>query len=527
MKITRILILLFCLAAPALAARPPAKILLIPLDDRPPCLQFPVRMGQIGEAEVVTPPIELLGRFTEPGKPDAIIEWLKAQDLKSFDAAIVSVDMLAYGGLVAMRAHGVDDRTALERLEFLRELRRRAPRLKIYGSSVIMRLAPSGTLENEAYRANLAKWAEIAADPNLRAETAALERKIPAAALDDYKRARARDLQVNRAAVGLVRDRTIDYLILSQDDAKPRGVHVADRENLIELTKKLKLKNRVAVQPGADEVSMLLLARALSDQYDFHPRIKAVYSSEKAAAAVMPFEDRPLRQTVSFDIAAVGAREVSDEKRADLLFYVYASRFEPGNAEKFAAEIENRLDRGKQVIVADVDPKGNVQGGDESFARLLAKRQLLPRINSYAAWNTAGNTIGTTLPQGAIFALAKARFLESDAARRRVLTAENWFTFHRVLDDFYFHTIVRAKARDFIAENKWNNLRLSDAATKRVEAFSLELLKNNFRELSDDYFGGRFAATNGLTCRKPSGLTLELPWNRTFEAAIDFRLECQ
>ena len=531
MKIIKISLFLFCLLASATAAlaadRLPAKILLVPLDDRPPCLQFPVKMGLIGDTEVVTPPVELLGRFTDAGKPDAIIEWLKKQDLRSFDAAIVSVDMLAYGGLIAMRTHGVDDRTALKRLEFLGEMRRRAPRMKIYGSSVIMRLAPSGTGDNEAYRESLAKWAEISVDPNLKTETAALESKIPAAALADYKAARVRDLKINRAAVDLVRDKTIDYLILSQDDAKPKGIHVADRENLIALTRKLKLTERIAVQPGADEVSMLLLARALSDRYDFHPRIKAVYSSEEAAAKVMPFEDRPLRQTVSFHIKAVGAREVTDEKQADLLFYVYASRHDQGTAESFAAAIESKVGQNRQVIVADVDPKGDVQGGDNSFTRLLSKKNLLPRINSYAAWNTAGNTIGTTLPQGAIFALAKARLLRSEEARRRILTAQNWFTFHRVLDDYYFHTVVRAKAKAFIAENKWSALRLSTEATARVEDYSLDLLKENFKQLSDDYFGKAFAASVGLTCREPSNLSFDLPWNRTFEADINFDLECR
>jgi len=41
-------------------SKPNAKILLIPLDDRPPCLQFPVRMGAIGDAEIVTPPRETM-----------------------------------------------------------------------------------------------------------------------------------------------------------------------------------------------------------------------------------------------------------------------------------------------------------------------------------------------------------------------------------------------------------------------------------------------------------------------------------
>ncbi|HEY0656996.1 MAG TPA: DUF4127 family protein, partial [Pyrinomonadaceae bacterium] len=87
-------------------AKTGTRLLLVPLDDRPPCLQFPVEMGKIGDAEIVTPPKELLGRFTTPGQSDKIVEWLKAQDLKSYDAAIISLDMTAYGGLVAMRRYG-------------------------------------------------------------------------------------------------------------------------------------------------------------------------------------------------------------------------------------------------------------------------------------------------------------------------------------------------------------------------------------------------------------------------------------
>ncbi len=506
----------------------PTKILLIPLDDRPPCLQFPVRMGLIGDAEIVAPPMELLGKFTDAGKSDQIIEWIKKQDLKSFDAAIISVDMLAYGGLVAMRVHETDDQTALKRLAFIKEMRKLAPQMKIYGSSVIMRLAPTGTGANEAYRANLAEWAEISVDPMLKAQTAALEAKIPAEALANYKAARVRDLKINREVVDLVKDKTIDFLILSQDDAKPKGIHVADRENLIALTKKTKLTEKIAIQPGADEVSMLLLARSLSDKFNFHPTVKAVYSSTDAANSVMPFEDRPLKQTVGFHIKAVGGREVSDAKKADLLFYVYATRFEKNSAGEFAAEIKNKLDENRQIIVADIDPKGDVQGGDVSFTKQLAEAQIMPRINSYAAWNTAGNTIGTTLPQGVIFALAKAKLTKSDAAKTRILTAENWFTFHRVLDDYYFHNIVRAKAKSYIKENDWNAFRLSDEATQKVEVYSLNLLKDSFKELSNDFFGASSQSSKGnLMCEKPSNLTFDLPWNRTFEADISFDLQCR
>jgi len=505
------------------------KILLIPLDDRPPCLQFPVRMGLIGDAEIVTPPKELLGKFTTPGDSDKIIGWLQNQDMKSFDAAIVALDMVAYGGLVAMRRHdGTNVADALRRIEALREIKMRFPKLPVYAQSVIMRLAPTGDGKNENYREKLARWAEISPYSESKIATENLEREIPAEVLTDYKKARARDLQINLKVIEFVRDGVIDYLILSQDDAKPRGIHVADRERLISEGNKLRLNDKIAVQPGADEVGMLLLARALNNRYKSSPKIKAIYSSRELANKPMPFEDRALRETVSFHIKATGSREIQNEKDADLLFYVYPSRFEAGRAVSFADEIDAQIKKGKQIIVADIDPKGDVQGGDRSFTTELGKRNVFRELNGYASWNTAGNTIGTALPQGVIYALTREKLMKSKETANRVLTAQNWFTFHRLLDDFYYHTLVRTEAKNFIAQNKWNSFRLTDEATEKVEEFSRKLMLESFTELSDIYFGkNKKGLPKYLVCEKPSDMTFNLPWNRTFEAEIEFKLTCR
>ncbi len=523
------LILFFTVAA--FAQNQPAamtKILFIPLDDRPPTLQFTVKMGLIGNAEVVTPPKEMLGVFTTPGDSDKIIEWVKTQNLKEFDAAVISLDMIAYGGLVAMRKYGkTSAKDALRRIEILREIKNRAPKLPIYAQSVIMRLAPTGDGKNEAWRAKLADWAEVSPYPKFKEKTAKLESEIPKEVLDDYKNARRRDLQINLKAIDFVRRGAIDYLILSQDDAKPRGIHVADREQLIARVQKLKLTKKIAVQPGADEVAMLLLARSLNDIYKFSPKVKAVYSSEKLRDTAMPFEDRPLRETVSYDIKATGATEVSDEKEADLLFYVYASRFETGRAASFAEEIAEKVGKGKRVIVADIDPKGDVQGGDPNFTLELGKRNLFFALAGYASWNTAGNTVGTALPQGVIFDLAVEKLSKNDEITTRVRTAQNWFTFHRVLDDYYYHTVVRGEAKKFIAENKWNPFRLSDGETLKVEDFSRKLMLESLDELTQIYFGKNLKnQPKNLRCEEPVNLYFDLPWNRTFEADIDFDLQC-
>ena len=553
-------ILLFCFALliiSAIAQTQPkmsSRILLIPLDDRPPCLQFPVKMGLIGDAEIVTPPREILGRFTEAGKSDEIIKWLKTQNLKSFDAAIVSVDMLAYGGLVAMRVHQTDDQAATRRIEFVREMRRLAPKMKIYGSSVIMRLAPTGDVKNEAYREKLARWAEISVetDEKSKSETAKLEREIPAFALVDYKAARVRDLKINLKTIDFVRENVIDYLILSQDDAKPHGIHVADRERLISETAKLNLTEKIAIQPGADEVSMLLLARSLTDKYNFHPKIKAIYSSEELADKAMPYEDRPLRQTVSFQIQSTGAIEVpkeTDNFNINILFCVYVSRFEKDRAKSFAEEVW----KGKNVVVADIDPKGDVQGADVKFVESLINPSLslkenekknLPSfanllfMSGYASWNTAGNTIGTALPQGILTGLSNDSYFDVGVFRKnqkkngkkdwkvkteflkRTAMAHEWFIMHRLIDDYAYHSIVRPKALQLIKENKWNAFRLTDEQTKVVEDFCLKELQPTITKIADDYKD----FTKGKCEMSP--ITFNLPWNRTFEAEIDFKLQC-
>jgi len=409
-------------------------------------------------------------------------------------------------------------------MNVLRRLHKLVPSTPIYVQSVIMRLSPTDDGENKVYLASLTKWAEVSVETDERSKllTKKLEQQIPALALSDYKKSRKRNLNVNLKAIDFVQAGLINYLILSQDDAKPNGVHVADSEILINQVKTFGLTNQVIIQPGADEVSMLLLARALGKLHSFKPRIKAIYSSEILSKKLMPYEDRLLNQTVSYYITTVGALEVQDSSFADLLFYVYVSRFEQGSAVKFAQKIEIAVSKGARVMVADIDPRGDVQGGDTDFTMTLLHRKLIPRLYSYASWNTAGNTVGTTLPQGFIFALAKAKLFEPKRPTNSQLQlAEDWFTFHRVLDDYYYHNLVRAKAKRFIAENKWDSNLLTKDATVKVEELSKTWLDLDFAELSAAYRLTKPATSSSPEFR-PSNLTFRLPWQRTFEAKIDF-----
>ncbi|MDQ3649129.1 MAG: DUF4127 family protein [Acidobacteriota bacterium] len=510
------------------------RVLLIPLDDRPPCLQFPMLEGLIADTVVIAPPRGMLGRFTEPGDPERIAQWVHAQNLSAFDAVIVSVDMLAYGGLVNSRVHRTPLDRAMTRLDLIREIRRRAPRVPIYAFNVIMRLAPTADGLNESYREKLSKWAELSpemnSDPALTEQVTQLEREIPVVALSDYKKARERNLSVNRASIEMVRSGMFEFLILAQDDAKPRGVHVADREQLVAEANRLKLDDRIAVQPGADEVAMLLLSRALTKKYVYAPRIAVIYSSEEKRLSVAPYEDRPLHASVSFQIAAAGAKEIKNPADADLLFYVFASRAENGAAEAFAERIARDVDSGRRVIVADIDFRGDVQGAATKFTEELRRMKLFPRLFGYASWNTAGNTIGTALPHGILYALSIDRIASTSPAHAaRIGRAQIKFLLHRLIDDYAYHSLVRVEANHVYAKaHKLNHNLLSPADEARIEGFIRERMRPQVENLWGDFANRSIV----IERRRRRGVTvvpvslsnfrLDLPWGRTFEAEIDF-----
>src|SRR5690606_2156825 len=273
--------------------------------------------------------------------------------------------------------------------------------------------------------------------------------------------------------------------------------------------------------------AMLLLARVLNEKYNQKTKVKAIYSSIEKSNEVMPFEDQPLKNTVSYHIAATGSTEVHQENDADVLFFVFVSQKDEGRAKSFIDEIEKSIKDGRRVIVADIDPIGNIQGGDSVFSEGLRKRQLFSELSGYASWNTAGNTIGTALPHGVIFTLAEQQLMNEPERASRVWTAQNWFMIHRVMDDFYFHNPIRKASNSFAKQGGASSTMMSDKLTAEVEVYASERMNKEFDEFIKDYFNkGNHVLKKGVKCYKSGGLKFRLPWNRTFEAKIDFDIVC-
>ena len=78
------------------------RITFVPLDGRPPCRQFVLDAADIAGTKIDVLPYELQDYYTMPGEKEKAREWLQ-ENLAKSDAAIISIDQLLYGGLLADR----------------------------------------------------------------------------------------------------------------------------------------------------------------------------------------------------------------------------------------------------------------------------------------------------------------------------------------------------------------------------------------------------------------------------------------
>ncbi len=517
------------------------RIALVPLDDRPVSLLDPVRLGAIANTEVVTPPRVILGRYLKTGDGDAVARWLDALDVSTLDGVVVATDMLAYGGLIGSRIPRVLEADARRRLEAIGRLKGRRADLRVYAFSTIMRLAPTSDGGNEPWREKVARWAEISpgagSDPAVATEVASIESSLPAGMLNRYRAARARNLAINLSLIDLAAKGTVDYLVFGQDDAKPFGVHVADRDAIVKAIATAGVGARAAVQPGADELAVLLLTRALVTRAGFQPRVHVTFSSDATRDAVMPFEDRPLRQTVAAGLATSGATMAPSPSQAALRLFVYASRHESADlADAFAGDVAKAVAAGARVAVADIDTKGDVQGSALAFTEALRTRKVLPRLAGYASWNPAGNTLGLSLSQGLLFALGAERVAaQGPDQARAVATAQIRALVYRIAHDFLYQGVVRGQAiDDFVKPRGLNPMRLDESGKARVEKYLVGELQPLVDSLLSD-FGSepwRLPATAGrrsttaLSVKDLERFDVLLPWSRMFEAelVVDVRI---
>lgn len=434
------------------------RVLLLPCDTRPPTLELPHQLARVAGVELRSPPVEILNHLNQPGDTRVIADWLR-QEAPSAEVALVTLETLTLGGMIPARRVSDPLEDVLARLEVLREVKQAHPRLRILAYGVIVRVAHGDDpLEEKPYYGQwgaalrkVSEWTDRVERGGSPSELDQARLAVSPKVLEDWLSTRERNHAMHQAAIDLLNEGVLEHLCLTLDDTAPYGLAARDRRRLEARLDALGLWDRADVYPGADEVAATLLARVLVNTSGRRPRAFVRYPSVRAEAAPMRYEDRPLGELLKAHLRAAGGVRVESPDAADFVLAVNApavaqgeGRFDLEHVDTAARHLPEFVDRirddelaGRRVAVADV---AYANGAEERFTRLLLQAVNPATLSGYAAWNTAGNTLGSAI------ATAVCALFGSDP----VALAEA--NFSRLVDDWLYQGRVRAEVAKVLAE---------------------------------------------------------------------------
>ena len=516
MKVAALFFALTVFAAP-LSGRAASPVAFVPLDDRPVTRQLPEMLGRIAGRAVIEPPRELLGNYLTFGSPDKIIAWLNGKAARRAGAFVVSDDMLAYGGLVASRVPGVTYPDAYFRLKSLQQLRAAHRGAWIGAFGTIMRLAPTGVPAlgpAASFFAAYPLWDYLQQYANLHdpplpseaAKAAKLRDEMGAPVLQAYLDTRARNYSVDVLAIDLAKQHTIDTLVLGQDDAGPVGLHVKEVHALQAAVEEAGVTERVAIEPGADELGMAMVAQALARGIGWTPRIGVKYSMPEGGSYNDPLEYAPIDVAINGLIRLCGA--VRDDTSPEITLYVRVPKTDAPHDAALQAQMLADADAGKSVAFADLTFLENRFDRQASFAEALLQSGLASKLDAYSSWNTNANTVGTAVAE------AVAANVGRRAGTYNALAHKD-FTFNRIVDDYAFHDYVRPQLNATLtAQGITDHTYLLPEQAAPIAALNRDALWNLAARILPQFAPGYHIAAMNIT----------LPWNRTFETEIDASL---
>jgi hypothetical protein len=501
-----------------------ATFVLVPLDDRPVTLQLPKMLGAIAGVQVETPPRALLGHYLTPGDPQALARWLRDESPRDAAAFIVSTDMIDFGGLIASRAPGAPAFVAETRLRDLATFRAQRPHAAFTLFGTVMRLAPTGVpaIGDAAgfFAAGqpvdwLTDYARLPDPPQSDADKATATKLAGelGADLGAYLATRTRDREVDLFALQLTAQGAFDRIVIGQDDAWQTGLHLRDLGALRSFAGRWLTPERASIESGADELGMILTGAALAHEAGIVPRIRVRYSRPGAATENDPLEPTPIDTTIGDVIRASGAVRVAEaDKGADIDLFVRLKNTSAPDEAVFLDAITAAAAEGAKLprpAVADLTFLADDDAPQQrALVEAMIARGVAGKIDAFASWNTTANTIGTAVPV-AIAALAGRKTHSFDPVKHAQ------FMLDRYADDYAFHDFVRGAVNDALTKRgiEDHTYLLPDAGSFAGAQNRAALWPRTLKLLASIY-----------PLYRDMGLTITLPWDRTFETEIDVRL---
>lgn len=518
------------IARPVTLKEQPATytVLLVPLDSRPPCTDYVRTLASMAGIRILTPPPDILDHYRQPANSAAIREWTR-QNIMEADAAILSVDMLIHGSLLASRedrGSRADRETALL---FLQELHDTKPSAKLYAFQIIPRLFIADNPDTNQYRQPMAEWSALQdmislfENPVDIAKQYKLEEQIPLSIRQRYRDLYDRNRRTNQRLLQLVENGALASLVIGQDDSAPFGLgNLARRCIENELTKNSLLKGKVFVTRGTDEVALTLLGQVAANFGAASPRVYIHYTEPRSSETIMPYMPGTMAKTIAEKMELAAALETASPESADFILVVHAGDIDSKARAlaRQADEIKKWLKSGKKVALIDLSKDFR---SDQTLLPYLRKNGTpIYQLLSYAGWNTASNSTGAALTQATMVLYGRVGANKDTALARE--TARAGFIASRLLDDWYYQKVYRPVL----------NAQLTRAG---VDPYSLQsersLIAGRVENRMDSAFRDMIALDwrDGILRQQSpewprvtwAGWQIRsgLPWDRTFEIYVE------
>ncbi|MGM9992610.1 MAG: DUF4127 family protein [Candidatus Bruticola sp.] len=417
------------------------EALYVPLDDRPCNWLFPGQIARIGGGHLISPERYWLGKAYKPGNPQQIKDWLRSQPLCS--NAIISADMLAYGGLIASRTAKLSVAEALANLNILPELAKKGQRLEVL--TIVPRLSLRTSDEQAPYEASLRNWA---AQGQMAPPT-----NVPEKYFREYMQVRNRNLEVIYNLLIFTHQGIIDHLVIGQDDSSRTGIHISEIAQLKAKVQELGINDKVDILCGADELASNMTASWLAQESGYTPHLELDYSNPEDKNKVPPLESFTLEETARLHIKLSGAAKTENTGTVIFIETPSDQPFTPpsleGNeetktqAEHLLKRINSKFSgqRKRPYGVADLHL---VNRAEPIFAQTLIDNIPIWEFACYSAWNTPSNSLGTAIAQACAQQIAMvkghnwnfSRQLESEKTHQA-------FTVARLIDDYAYQAVIR------------------------------------------------------------------------------------
>lgn len=445
------------------------KLAFVPIDNRPVCYTLPKLLAEIDESiEFYIPDRKYLGGLKQEADIDHLFEWLIT--LPKLDAIILSLDTLAYGGLIPSRRCPETFEQIKERIETLKEILE-GKDAKIYAFSSIMRI--SNNNYNEEEKEYWSKWGKkifaYSYHTHEGNRESCITNLIPSEILDDYIETRRRNFEINKIYLQWQKEGLFETLIFSKDDCAEYGFNVQEAQVLE--------KMGAYTKTGADEIPLSLLSRAIQGEIKICPK----FLEPESKNLISNYEDVSIEKSVLGQIELAGCK-ITDEENSDIILYI--NNFKNNQGEivmKVGTESFSKTFTipNKPYMIADVR---FANGADNNFVKELFKNKIDDEnFYGFSAWNTSANSLGSLICGAKIKFFAKK--YKEKAFKKLQIT--------RFLDDWAYQANVRQQLEK-------PNIEKTTELMKDFEKTLEKVLNTNI------------------------AVNYKFPWERLFEVEVDF-----